>query len=86
METPIVIKSFDQIKCELFHENSDTAIGIIESEYSLLDVLVQIKEQKLDGYYIMFEGHKITISNEGRTQGRPNGFYDLTGKFLRQLI
>ena len=76
METEqiIVINIIEEPICELF-DNNEKLIGQITSELSLLDVLVQIKTLKLEGYYIIFEDEKISILPSGKIQRPPKRFY-----------
>lgn len=80
----VTINKIPNIKCKLYSPTS--FVGVIKNEYSMLDVLVQIKEQKLEGYYFVFDNKTILINLNGGTEGRIDGFYDIIGKQLRKLI
>ena len=84
-EQPIKINDIKQVMCFLYSPD-DEFIGTIESEYSWNDVRIQIMEQKLSGYYVMFNEHKIEIDSDGRCETWPDGFYDITEKQLEKLF
>ena len=69
----VKINKFIEPTCKLYNQEGE--IGDIESELSLNDVLVQIKQQKLNGYYIMFDNNRINISDDGKVDAQPKGFY-----------
>ena len=48
-------------------------------------ILTQIKEKQLRGYYIEFEGMKISINPRGREQYFPEGMMDLPTSLLLEL-
>lgn len=63
----------------------------INSNLKLNDVRIQIKEQKLEGYYLKYkkdEGdlYKISINPNGQLSSWPEGFYDLFDKQLDKLL
>ena len=47
------------------------------NEYENLDLRCQIAEHKAEGYYLIFNGEKITITTDGREDSYPNGLYDV---------
>lgn len=80
------VKDIEVDEVEL-HGPDGNLIGILESGIQLQDVCVQIKNQSLEGYYIMFNGYKTFIETDGRIyfhdDARPfNALTDL----LRELI
>jgi len=83
---PIKINTIVEPTCELFCEALPLSIGILHNRLEVNDVLIQIKRAKLKGYYIMFRGNKILISEHGRLSKKPKGFYDLQAEQLRELI
>lgn len=59
-------------------------VGNIYRELQLLDVLVQIKENNLSGYFLMINDEKkIEISNTGKAKGHITSLYD---SLLKKLI
>jgi len=81
----IVISEFPQPVCDLFGPDG-VLIGQLTSEYQVNDVLIQIKRQCLQGYYIMFEGIKLEIAKEGRIYKQPEGFYDTITNQLIEIL
>lgn len=85
----IKIKTNEEIekynKCELF-DNNDNLIGEITSGLILTDVCVQIKEQKLSGYYVIFNSEKIEIQIDGRIYFKNERPFTAIGDMLRELI
>ena len=72
------------------YDETDTLIGVIESHLELADARIQIKEQKLIGYYIIFNDgivdHKIEIHSTGQLSAWPKGFFDLFDHQLEKLL
>lgn len=84
----IKIKTNEEIEnnsCSLY-DNNGKYIGEITSGLILTDVCVQIKEQSLIGYYIMFEGVKIEIEKGGRIMWKTENPFPAAGDMLRKLI
>lgn len=49
-------------------------------------IRVKIKEQQVDGYYLIFKGQKITIDRNGMLSDWPNGLFDEETNLLLELI
>lgn len=71
-------------ECSLYDPEGN-CLGIINTSVILNDVRLQIKRQKLEGYYILFENHRIDICSNGRMNSWPTGFFDLEINQLAQL-
>lgn len=54
----------------------DEYIGSIGNDIELNDVRIQIAQQKLEGYYIMFKDKRINLLPEGSCDSWPIGFFD----------
>jgi hypothetical protein len=58
--------------------------------FQFLDVRIQIKEQKLEGYYIVFtedkQDRQIMITSDGGTDCYPQGFFSLLDDQLDRLL
>jgi len=78
------IQEFVDDTCELF-DPYGVKVGTIRSEYSLNDVRIQINEQQLEGYYIVWKGQVLNISKHGSLSQWPEGFYDLIENQLSKL-
>ena len=69
------------------YDSNDVEVGLITNYLQLNDVRLQIKRQKLEGYYVIFgEDYKISIYSNSTMSGWPDGFYDLIDKQLEELI
>lgn len=53
----------------------DTFIGTCENQLSCLDIRVQIKNAKVDGYYLVFENDISMITNRGELVDHPRNLY-----------
>ena len=88
-----MIKNND-IKEEIcfLYDNNDNFLFQIDSNLKLNDVRIQIKDQKLDGYYVEYQEEgkycntTIYISPEGRLNHWPEGFYRLFDEQLDRLL
>jgi hypothetical protein len=78
-----MIKINNHIKetsCKLYN-NDDIFIGRIKNQLAFIDVKAQIKQQRLSGYYIVFEGKSYRINSDGVLMDKkPEGLFDLTFK------
>ncbi len=93
----VVVNRVKESICYLYNTN-DVFIGKIESEIQLLDVLVQINTNKLEGYYVLYYSedideetgvkleYKLSISSSGYIHKPPRGFFDKIDDYLRILI
>ena len=57
----IKINKFDLFFASLY-DNNNNYIGEITSISSLLDLIIQICEQSLKGYYFMYRGYQVNIT------------------------
>jgi predicted ATPase len=71
----ITIRPYTHKRVGLYNPN-DEYIGSIGNEVELNDVRIQICQQKLEGYYIMFEDKRINILPNGDCDSWPRGFFD----------
>lgn len=61
-------------------------VGIIKNDLALNDVLLQIKRNKLRGYYIVWEGKDYLISETGRIPYFPNNLFATQEEQLSELM
>lgn len=61
-------------------------IGIIENGLAFNDVRIQIIENKLSGYYIMYKGQKCLIGTNGELETWPNDLYTTYTDQLLKMI
>ena len=64
---------------------NDNHLGTV-NQYEFLDVLVQIKEKQLSGYYIVYNKEKIRIDRNGTLEYYPAGLFDLLSYYYSKLI
>lgn len=69
---------------ELFNPQGES-MGII-NEFEFNDIRIQIKKEKAEGYYCIFEGETCVIDKNGRVDYWPEGFFDLYEKQLSKLL
>lgn len=55
---------------------ADRSLGFV-NEYEFNDLRIQIAENKLSGYYVMFEDQKLMIEPDGKMKDWSNGLFDL---------
>jgi predicted ATPase len=71
--------------CFLYGPNN-VLIGEIKNYFAFNDVRIQIREQKLSGYYIDFKNERIFINQHGKLDYWPKGLFDLFDKQLDKLL
>lgn len=87
MNNIIFIKTSEELEndsCKLYSPE-DKLIGEVTTGLSLTDICVQIKEQSLEGYYLLYNNDKMDIFKDGRVSGNIKIFPKL-GEMLRVLI
>lgn len=72
-------------ECSLYDPEGN-CLGVINTSVILNDVRLQIKRQNLEGYYVLFENHRIDIHGNGRLSYWPVGFYDIWQDQMFELI
>jgi hypothetical protein len=72
--------------CELYNPDGGF-MWTLNSELEFNDVRIQIKNQKLKGYYISFKGQRYEIDSDGRLPiYRPSGLFDTASNQMRALL
>ena len=66
-------------------DNHDNSLGFL-NELENIDLRVQIKNNNISGYYLMFKGEKIEISSNGKFKKYPSGMYDEHKNLLLKLV
>lgn len=61
-------------------------IGIIKNELAFNDVLIQIIENKLRGYYIIHKGYKCRIDTNGKLDFCPGDLYTTYTDQLSKIL
>lgn len=80
----VTVNNIQEQTAELFTPEG-VSLGII-NVWQFNDVRIQLKEQKLNGYYCMFYDEKCNLDSDGRCDNWPDGFFDLTENQLIQLL
>lgn len=65
---------------------SDELLVETDNELVFTDIRLQIGEQRLEGYYIVFEGKKVDIEPDGSIKKWPNGLFDIAITQMAKLI
>lgn len=81
----IEIRNIEDIPVKLCDPEGN-CIGIIKTQLQFLDIRCQILNEKLEGYYIIFNEEVIMIDYNGRLDSFPKGLFDTMDKFLDILI
>jgi predicted ATPase len=61
-------------------------IGYIKNQLEFADVRGQIKTQRLQGYYFIFNDERIDIDEYGNCSKWPKGFYDQIDDLLTVVV
>jgi hypothetical protein len=69
---------------ELFNPQGES-MGFL-NEYEFNDIRIQIKKEKAEGYYLIFNDEACVINKDGRLDYWPDGFFDLFDKQLNKLL
>ncbi len=56
------------------------------NEYEFNDIRLQIKSEKVNGWYCMYRNQKVFINTDGRIKDWPEGFFDLYETQLMNLL
>lgn len=67
------------------YDPSGNLLGTV-NEYEFLDIRVQIKNNQLSGYYLIFKGKKVRIDRNGELEEYPIGLLDTMTDFYLKLI
>lgn len=80
----IVVNKIEPFTCEFF-DPENKSLGFL-NDFEFNDLRIQIKNEKGEGYYAVFDNKKLFIDADGRLKIWPKGFYDMFEKQLSQLI
>jgi hypothetical protein len=69
---------------EMFDDNNQSLGFLNESEFN--DVRCQIAEQKVSGYYLIFDGLKIDIEPTGKIKNWVSGLFDTNENLLARMF
>lgn len=80
----IKVKKYEIQAVEHFDDNGNS-LGFL-NEHENYDLRCQIAEQKVSGYYLIFNGLKIQIEPNGKINDWVNGLYDTNQILLTRLF
>ena len=66
-------------------DNNGQSLGFL-NEWENIDLRCQIVEQRVSGYYLIFNGLKIQIDCNGKLNDWKDGLYDTNGILLARLF
>lgn len=81
----IVIKEIQTPSVKIYNPDG-TLLCETNNELVFNDIRIQIKDQKLNGYYLIFEGNKCDIDNDGQVIKWPRGLFSISTDQLNYLF
>ena len=66
-------------------DSEDNSLGFL-NEFENLDLRCQIAEQKVKGYYLIFNNEKNYIKSNGKIEPWPTGLYDTLSFLFSRLF
>ncbi len=79
----IIITKYPTQTVELF-DPKGVSLGFL-NEHEMIDVRIQVKCGKLEGYYCLFNDKPIAINIDGNYSHWPEGFFDTSDRLLSIL-
>ena len=80
----IKLKKLELETVEVFDPNGKS-LGFA-NYFEFTDLRIQIKEQKLNGYFIVYDNNEHLILNNGKVVDYPNGLFNLIDEQLDKLL
>ena len=84
-ENEIVVRDIKNEYCSIYKPN-DELLVYTNNQLVYTDILAQIKEKQVSGYYVKFLGKKIPIDKNGMLKEYPDGLFDKYTKLLIKLL
>lgn len=81
----ITIKNLQNPPVKIYNPDG-TQLCETDNELIFNDIRIQIKDQKLSGYYLIFEGSKCEINNDGELAEWPKGLFTISTDQLNYLF
>lgn len=81
----IVIRDIQNPSVKIYNPDG-TLLCDTNNELVFNDIRIQIKDQKLTGYYLIFEGNKCEINNDGELVKWPKGLFSIGTNQLNYLF
>lgn len=80
-----IIKRYEQPKVDLYDDKGEF-VGVVNNHTELMMVIIQLVENNLTGYYIMWGDKQIHISDDGNLSEFPRGLYDKFQQLAAELF
>jgi len=80
----IQINKIKPFRCKIFDPDGKFLGNV--NEYEFNDILIQIKEASISGYFCKYKNQKIDLLPSGRIEFQPRGFFDLLEEQLSKLM
>ena len=84
-ENEVVARDIKNDYCSIYKPN-DELLVCTNNQLVYTDILAQIKEKQVDGYYVKFLGKKIPIDKNGTLKEYPDGLFDKYTELIAKLI
>lgn len=83
-DTEVTIPNIKPLTVDFYNPKGELQGKI--NEYELNDILIQLKNNYVSGYYCLFNGEKVYILEGGVIHAQPIGFFDTIENQLHQLM
>ena len=84
-ENEIVVRDIKNEYYSIYKPNEELLV-YTNNQLVYTDILAQIKEKQVSGYYVKFLGKKIPIDKNGKLKEYPDGLFDKYTKLLIKLL
>ena len=84
-ENEVVARDIKNEYCSIYKPN-DELLVCTNNQLVYTDILAQIKEKQVYGYYVKFLGKKIPIDKNGTLKEYPDGLFDKYTELIAKLI
>ena len=84
-ENEVVARDIKNDYCSIYKPN-DELLVCTNNQLVYTDILAQIKEKQVYGYYVNFLGKKIPIDKNGTLKEYPDGLFDKYTELIAKLI
>lgn len=85
IQMAIIVKEIKNDPVRFFNPDG-TLLCETNNELVFNDIRIQIKDQQLSGYYIVFKCKKHLIDIDGQFEIWPGGLFDISTKQLNYLL
>ena len=81
----VTINHPPSIVCNVYAPDGEI-VGVVTSGWQLNDVRLQIQNENVNGYYLIWDGAKFLINRFGMIPDWPRGFFDQEGDQCEALL